>query len=203
MSSPEDSRQQPTDPAHYPGSPQYQGYGYVQNFGPLPPVPPPPPVPEDLNTARVLWRCEVILGLIGFGLTLAIVASNRKTYARQMLADLQRSAPEAKLTLSQVEIYVWVALGLAVVIGLVFSAAVLLVVHLLRRGRMWARVVLTAVGAFLIMSAIVTLFSAGVARGALGMAMDGVSIVQAVVAGGAIYLMHRPEVNVYLQQRRR
>jgi hypothetical protein len=156
----------------------------------------------DLDTARTLWRCVVVLNVIAVGFAVADGIGKRHDFAEQMLNQLQQSKqPGVVFTQSQVEIYVWIGLVLAAVFGVVLSVLLFFAANWIRQGKHWARVLLTAVGAFQVVSAFAAF--GGSRAGPLTVAMDGLGLLQAVLAGGAVFLMYRPDSTKYFLAHRK
>ncbi|WP_433758681.1 hypothetical protein [Nocardia sp. CA-135398] len=176
-------------PGPYPGGPV---------VGPPQPRPEPP---EDIRTARQLWW-----GVIGFGVLQmigSVVAAfqQRKDFAQKMFDQVHVSDPN--FTMAGAELMVSLAFVVAVVIGLALAAFALLFVHQLVRGKLWARTLLTAVGVWLVLVAVGTLFALEAVTGAASLVAGAAAIVQGVLAAGAVYLSHRPDSTAYFQMNRR
>ncbi|MFI6952057.1 hypothetical protein ACIBJI_01150 [Nocardia sp. NPDC050408] len=170
--------------------------------GPIvgPPRPRPEP-PEDIRTARQLWW-----GVIGFGILQmigSVVAAfqQRKDFAQKMYDQVHVGDPN--FTMANAELMVSLAFVVAVVIGLALAAFALLFVHQFVRGKLWARTLLTAVGVWLVLVAVGTLFALEAVTGAASLLAGGAAIVQGVLAAGAVYLSHRPDSTAYFQLNRR
>jgi hypothetical protein len=163
---------------------------------------PPPPIPVDLDTARTLWRCVVALNVIADGLAIVEGIGQRHDLAARMLDQLRQSKqPGITFTQSQVEVYVWLGLGLAAVFGLAISVLIFFAANWMRHAKHWARVMLTVFGSFQVISGLAAF---GATRhGPLAIAGNVVSLVQAVLAVGAIFLMYRPDSSQYFLARRK
>lgn len=181
----------PPYPPQYPQQPPGPPYP-----GPSPQQPK-PPIPVDLDTVRTLWQCAAVVGMIS--LCCGLIGMDRAAMARKLLDEFNRKYPAAQITLGEANTYVWVELGLAALVGAGLWALALFFVRRMRQGRNWARLLLTLVGMFQVVTGIVTLLGVGALHGKLELVSGGLGILQAVVAGGAIYLMHRPDVNKYFQ----
>lgn len=162
----------------------------------------PPPIPVDLDTARTLWRCVVGLNVVSVGFAVADGVGQRHELAQQMLKQLQQSKqPGLTFTQSQVEVYVWIGLVLAAVFGVAVSVLIFFTANWMRQGKHWARVLLTVLGSFQVVSALAAF---GGAHGSgLTVVMDGLGLLQAVLAGGAMFLMYRPDSMKYFLARRK
>ncbi|WP_083898222.1 hypothetical protein [Nocardia vinacea] len=166
-----------------------------------PVVLPRPEPPEDIRTARQLWW-----GVIGFGILQmigSVVAAfqQRKDFAQKMFDQVHVGDPN--FTMADAELMVSLAFVVAVVIGLALAAFALLFVHQLVRGKLWARTLLTAVGVWLVLVAVGTLFALEAVTGAASLVAGAAAIVQGVLAAGAVYLSHRPDSTAYFQMNRR
>lgn len=166
-----------------------------------PVVVPRPEPPEDIRTARQLWW-----GVIGFGILQmigSVVAAfrQRKDFAQKMFDQVHVGDPN--FTMADAELMVSLAFVVAVVIGLALAAFALLFVHQLVRGKLWARTLLTAVGVWLVLVAVGTLFALEAVTGAASLVAGAAAIVQGVLAAGAVYLSHRPDSTAYFQMNRR
>ncbi|WP_433524608.1 hypothetical protein ACQPZ2_05630 [Nocardia pseudovaccinii] len=163
--------------------------------------PPRPEPPEDIRTARQLWW-----GVIGFGILQmlgSVVAAfqQRKDFAQKMFDQVHVGDPN--FTMANAELMVSLAFVVAVVIGLALAAFALLFVHQFVRGKLWARTLLTAVGVWLVLVAVGTLFALEAVTGAASLVAGAAAIVQGVLAAGAVYLSHRPDSTAYFQMNRR
>lgn len=169
--------------------------------GPVVGPPPRPEPPEDIRTARQLWW-----GVIGFGIVQligSIVAAfpQRKDLAQKTYDQVHVSDPS--FTMANAELMVSMAFVVAAVIGLALAAFAGLFVHQFMRGKLWARTLLTAVGVWLVLVAVGTLFALEAVIGAASLLAGGAAIVQGVLAAGAVYLSHRPDSTAYFQMSRR
>ncbi|MEV4128305.1 hypothetical protein [Nocardia sp. NPDC049707] len=169
--------------------------------GPVVGPPPRPEPPEDIRTARQLWW-----GVIGFGIVQmigSVVAAfrQRQDFAQKMYDQAHVSDPN--FTMANAELMVSLAFVIAVVIGLALAAFAVLFVHQLVRGKLWARTLLTAVGVWLVLVAVGTLFALEAVTGAASLVAGAAAIVQGVLAAGAVYLSHRPDSTAYFQVNRR
>lgn len=162
-----------------------------------PPGAAPRPTPPDVVTAFQLWWVAA-----GFGLAQLICAmigalGDRDRIIDQLLADMARRDPEVVLSRTTAELFIFAGLVLAVVIGIVLAAIVLLIAYQMRKGRQWARTVLTMFGSILVVFAVPALLGLGTASGAFGMLTGALAILGGVAAAGAIFLMHRKDSNAY------
>ncbi|WP_174183548.1 hypothetical protein [Nocardia barduliensis] len=169
--------------------------------GPFAAGPVRPPMPEDVGTARQLWW-----GVVGFGvvqLIASIVAAldRRRAFAEEVFEQARVQDP--KVTMASAELMVSLVYVVVVLIGLGVAALALVVVYQFGRGKPWARTVLTVLGAWVLVLGVGALFAIDAVTGTASLIAGGASIVQAVLAVGAIYLSHRPEATTYFQPGRR
>jgi hypothetical protein len=158
---------------------------------------PPRTTPEDVVTAFQLWWAVAGFGLAQLVCAMLGALGDRDAIVDQLLTDMARRDPDVALSRNTAELFVFAGLVLAVVIGVVLAAFVLLVAHQMRRGRMWARTVLTGLGSVLVVLAVPAVFGLGVATGAVAIVTGALGILGAVAAAGAIVLMHRKDSNSY------
>ncbi|MCL2536469.1 MAG: hypothetical protein FWE39_20090 [Nocardiaceae bacterium] len=198
-------QQQPGQPDPWPGTPQYpagpqQPGQYPQQPGQYP-VPPTAqqqkPVPDDVQTAFQLWFVVAALGVVYLVAALLFVYSDRTSFVDQLMDEFAKQ-PDMTVTRSQAEQLLVVGLVITgVFLTVVLGGLTALFAFKMRKGKNWARMLLTMAGAFTVLSAIPTVFGAGAATGTAALVMGGAGILQAVVAVGAIVLMHRKESNEY------
>ncbi|WP_406282334.1 hypothetical protein OH799_21170 [Nocardia sp. NBC_00881] len=159
------------------------------------------PMPVDVGTARQLWW-----GVVGFGVVQLIASiigalPQRHTFAREVFDQAREKDPQ--VTIAAAELMVAMVYVVVVLIGLGVAALALVIVHQFARGKLWARTVLTALGAWVVVVGIGALFAIGAVDGTASLVAGGASIVQSVLGVGAIYLSHRPESTAYFQISRR
>ncbi|MBF6203370.1 hypothetical protein IU483_04505 [Streptomyces gardneri] len=169
--------------------------------GPFAAGPVRPPMPEDVGTARQLWW-----GVIGFGvvqLIASIVAAldRRRTFAEEVVEQARVQDPQ--VTLASAELMVSLVYVFVVLLGLGVAALASVIVYQFGRGKLWARTVLTVLGAWVVVIGVGALLAIEAVTGTASLVAGGASIVQAVLAAGAIYLSHRPESTTYFQLGRR
>ena len=157
----------------------------------------PRPVPVDVGTAFQLWWGVAACGLVNLLASLWAVLGDRDKYASQLREDMLARDPKAGLSEGTVNILFVGSLGVAVVLGILIAAVVLLIAHLMRKGRNWARQVLTFIGLLLVFFAVPPLLGLGADNGTVGWIAGAAGIVQAVLAAGSIFLMHRKSSNGY------
>jgi hypothetical protein len=158
-------------------------------------------MPEDVGTARQLWW-----GVIGFGvvqLIASIVAAldRRRTFAEEVFEQARVQDPQ--VTLASAELMVSLVYVFVVLLGLGVAALASVIVYQFGRGKPWARTVLTVLGAWVVVIGVGALLAIEAVTGTASLVAGGASIVQAVLAAGAIYLSHRPESTTYFQLGRR
>ncbi|WP_454198596.1 hypothetical protein [Nocardia sp. Marseille-Q1738] len=155
------------------------------------------PMPEDVGTARQLWW-----GVLGFGvvqLIASVIAAleRRRAFAEEVFQ--QASAKDPQVTMASVELMVLLVYVVVVLIGLGVAALALVIVHQFGRGKLWARTLLTVLGVWVVVIGVGSLLAIDAVTGTASLVAGGASIVQAVLAAGAIYLSHRPESTAYFQ----
>ncbi|MET7773840.1 hypothetical protein [Nocardia sp. NPDC005366] len=170
---------------------------YSPRLGP----PPRPPVPEDIRTARQLWWGVVGFGVVQLTASLLSAVGQRREFTEQMLEQMRETDPNA--TVAFADLLVLIVFVVVVLIGLTVTGLGLLFVYLFGCGKLWARTLLTFVGVWLVMMALGTLFTLNAVGGVASLIAGGAAIVQGVLAGGAIYLGHRPESTAYFLMNRR
>ncbi|MFE5283468.1 hypothetical protein ACFRAQ_00665 [Nocardia sp. NPDC056611] len=164
----------------------------------VPPNDPARPAPEDVGTACQLWYAALGVGLVQLIASLIAQFGQRNELAQQMFDQVKEQQPA--VTLAQVEVWAAVVFVLVAVFWLVLSGAGVAVVWQLGRGKNWARAVLTGFGIFLVLGAAGTLFGVGAKEsGVAALIAGGAGIVQAVLAGGAVFLCYRSESDAYFR----
>lgn len=156
--------------------------------------------PADIVTARQLWWGVIGLGVARLFVSLADTLANRERFTAEFQERMRAAEPQ--ITPATVDLLVTVGAVLGLVFGLAIAALGVLVVHQLTKGKVWARTLLTFAGVWLVITGVTTLFSIGVVEGIAPVISGAVSIVQAVLAGGAIYLCQRPEAAKWFLPRR-
>lgn len=147
--------------------------------------------PADVVTARQLWWGVIALGLVRLFVALADTLLNRERFGAEFRERMQATDPQ--LAPATIDLLVIVGAVLGAVFGSVIAALGVLVVHQLGKGKVWARTLLTFAGIWLVVMGVAALFSIDVVEGGGAVLSGGISLVQAVLAGGAIYLCQRPE----------
>ncbi|WP_285029077.1 hypothetical protein [Mycolicibacterium sp. lyk4-40-TYG-92] len=158
---------------HNPYDPQHQPhnpqYPPYQGPGPDGPSSGPHEMPQDVATGFWLWTAALPLSVIGYVINLL-------------------TTPER-----EVSGYAYAVSGLMLFIIAVLVATFLV---LLRQGYRWARSILTGGSAATILYLTTNLFANyHGAAAALGYAVCGIG--GAVLIGGGVYLLHRPDSNAY------
>ncbi|MGQ4596923.1 hypothetical protein [Nocardia sp. R6R-6] len=154
-------------------------------------------MPEDVGTARQLWWGAVGLGIVQLVASVIAALERRRAFAEEVYQ--QASAQDPQVTMAGVELMVSLVYVLVVLIGLGAAALTLVVVHQFGRGKLWARTVLTVLGAWVVLLGVGVLLAIDAVTGTASLVAGAAAIVQAVLAIGAIYLSHRPESNAYFQ----
>lgn len=188
----------PQDEAQ-PGQPPSGPYRPMGNVPGLPDKPPRPPAPTDVVTAFQLWAAIVLLGVVTAVLMTVMLIQDSDTLAQEWLRQMAQLDPEANPDEQQANLMANIAIGIAGLVMVGFAGLVQLFAVLMRRGRNWARVILTGLAAALVVIAIPTLFSAGATPNTLAFAASAIGIVHGVLAAGALVLMHRAESNAYFR----
>ncbi|MFC4605155.1 hypothetical protein [Rhodococcus kronopolitis] len=205
---PQDQQQQPTsqdsaqqqDPQlQYPAQPQYPQpqYPAQQPYPQAPPVPPKPQPPVDVVTAFQLLCGVAGLAVVNLIATLAVAIGDRASFADQLVRDIRAQDEAVEITRSTAEGLLLIGFGLTAVLGLVLIGVYLLFAFKMRAGRNWARMVVTMIAVMMVFVAIPTVFGLGAAGGAAAVVAGGAGILQAVLAVGAVILMHRADSNRY------
>ena len=143
--------------------------------------PQPPPVPRDVNTAFQLWIANIIVStVVGFvvGFVASFLAAGRRA---------PRTPAASVHTGSQVATLVGAVLGLAVVI----AVEVFFLIKM-RKGRNWARIVLT------VLAVLNVLGTANSFLNGQGFAV-AIGLVSVLLLASATVLMYRPESNTYFK----
>ncbi|MFE3291071.1 hypothetical protein [Rhodococcus sp. NPDC059234] len=153
--------------------------------------------PVDVLTAFQLLCGVAALGVVNLFASLAAVYGDRATYVDQLMRDLRAQDPTLNFSESTVDALMLVGLGVSALIGLAITALYLLFVYKMRRGRNWARMLVTMAGVLMVFLAVPTLFGLGAGGGAGAMVSGGAGILQAVLSVGAVVLMHRADSNRY------
>ncbi|MBB5914408.1 hypothetical protein BJY24_003275 [Nocardia transvalensis] len=159
--------------------------------------PEPVPVPTDVRTAGQLWWGVVALGVLRLITGAVDRFAGRRDLAKELYDQVRAQQPEA--TLAQVDLIVSVMQVLIVVFGLALAVGALAVVHQLRRGRLWARTLLDVAAAVLVFGAIGTMIELGGRGGVVPLVTGAAAILQAVMAGGALFLCRRSESDAFFR----
>jgi hypothetical protein len=159
------------------------------------PAPAAPPKPIDVGTARHLLWVTAALQLIT-GLVSAFDPSTRAMMLAMVAED-----PVVAGTLSQEQVNASITMGtwLGALMLVGITALVLLVVQMMWSGKAWGRTIMTILSAMAVFSAIPVLLdipSAGLG-GPWGIVMSVGTLLEAVCAAGAIWMMYRRESNEY------
>ncbi|RMI30863.1 hypothetical protein [Nocardia stercoris] len=159
----------------------------------------PPAQPEDVRTAVLLWQGAIAAGVVRVLAGAATIFANRNSLAQQGL-EQQDMTPE------QVGFWAGFAAIAMAVIGLALIVGVAGVVAQLSRGRLWARGLADGLGVLAVFGAIGTLLGglagadAGIIGGGLGnLVSGGAAILQGVLLGGAVFLCHRKDSEIWFR----
>jgi len=150
------------------------------------------PAPESVRIAAQLWWAVIALGVVRVIASAIDTLSNREEFERQLTEAGQQPLPEASAQLFVSMYAVFVVMG-----GLVLAAAAAGAVHLFVKGRPWTRTLLTVGGIWLVFGALLALFALGGTGGSAAFVAGAVTVLQGVLAGGALYGSYRPESNGY------
>ncbi|WP_153804011.1 hypothetical protein [Nocardia sp. SYP-A9097] len=149
------------------------------------------PVPEDVRTSCQLWCAALALGVVQVIAVLVSQLGQRGALAQEMVDRAQGTS--TPLTLAQAQLQVLLGLTVIALLWLALNGAGAAVVYQLWRGKNWARAVLTGYGFFLVLGAALAMFGKTTQSGVAGVVAGGAAIVQAVLAGGAVFLCHRTD----------
>ncbi|MFB7721986.1 MULTISPECIES: hypothetical protein [unclassified Nocardia] len=155
------------------------------------------PVPEDVRTSAQLWCAALAVGVVQAIAVLLAQLGQRGELAQKLFEQEQGSRQPVTLAAAQVQVLV--GLVLITLLWLVLTGAGTAVVFQLWRGKNWARAILTGYGLFLILGAVLVMFGVNTQTGTAGVIAGGASIVQAVLAGGAVFLCYRIESEPYFR----
>lgn len=122
--------------------------------------------------------------------------THRHDLARQMYDQMREQQPQTSL--AQVELVVTLLEVVIVVFGLGLAVGVVAIAYQLRRGRLWARTLLEAAAAVLVLGAVGTLFGLS-SEGVAALLAGAAAILQAVLAAGAVFLCRRGESDAFFR----
>lgn len=170
------------------------GYGSPALGGP---AAAPPAEPKEVTTSFWLWIASIVLGVIG-----AIVAF---VNVGQITSEVAAASGGADVDSSAVTTAITAALVAGAVFAIVIVALQLLFAIFMRKGRNWARIVLTIFGAIGVVSALAGL-AGGTSTTINGQTIQTsgpvsiiLSLVQAVIIVVAIVMFFRPPANAYFK----
>ena len=148
--------------------------------------------PKEVRTSFLLWLAYLGLGLIGSIIAFASLESVINSTLARSGVDAS-SLPPGTLEATRAGALV------GVVIGLVLLALVVGAVFQMRKGRNWARIVLTILGGLSALSLILGFLSIGttLSLGGLGVLSVLLSVLQFVLLIGAIVFMYRGAAQPY------
>ena len=192
-------------PNNPPSQPDWQRWelehGFPQSAPELEPTPRPAPV--DVETARHLWWGVALIGALSALYSVWTLFGAREEFAQSLLDELAAQDAAADMTVESTQSMVTVMLVVTIFVVIGFGALFLFCVNRMRAGKMWARMLLTVIGSFIVFTTILDLFAMASTAGAMNIVMGVIGIGQGVLAAGAIYLMHRRESNDYFVASRR
>ncbi|MGF0312872.1 hypothetical protein [Rhodococcus sp. IEGM1428] len=192
-------------PNNPPSQPDWQRWelehGFPQSGPELEPTPRPAPV--DVETARHLWWGVALIGALSALYSVWTLFGAREEFAQSLLDELAAQDAAADMTVESTQSMVTVMLVVTIFVVIGFGALFLFWVKRMRAGKMWARMLLTVIGSFIVFTTMLDLFAMASTAGAMNIVMGVIGIGQGVLAAGAIYLMHRRESNEYFVASRR
>ncbi|MGF6888923.1 hypothetical protein ABIA39_008394 [Nocardia sp. GAS34] len=153
--------------------------------------------PVDVRTAWQLWWGVVVLGVLRLIVGSVGRYGHRHTIARNIYDQLHAQQPRTPL--STYELMVTLLVVLSVVFGLGIAAAAVAVAYQLRRGRLWARTLFDVATVVLVLGGVNAMFGLGMVAGTWDMLAGAAAILQAVLAGFAVFLCHRAESTMYFR----
>ncbi|MCQ4121945.1 hypothetical protein [Rhodococcus tibetensis] len=168
-----------------------------------PPVPQPKPdrpAPVDVGTAAQLLWVVAVLGVIQAVAAMALVVGEKSTFVDELMTNPKVKSGEVAMTRENVEMLFYVGIAVTGVLILLLTGLFVLFVHFMRKGRNWARTLLTVVSVTMVVWTVPVLFGIGSDGSSIALAIGGVQILQAVVAVGAVVLMHRKDSNSYFSK---
>ncbi|WP_052173032.1 hypothetical protein [Nocardia sp. BMG111209] len=154
------------------------------------------PVPADVRTAVQLWWGVAVFGVLRLIADAVDRFTHRHDLARQMYDQMREQQPQTSL--AQVELVVTLLEVVIVVFGLGLAVGVVAIAYQLRRGRLWARTLLEAAAAVLVLGAVGTLFGLST-EGVAALIAGAATILQAVLAAGAVFLCRRGESDTFFR----
>lgn len=143
--------------------------------------------PKEVEISFWLWITNLVLGLLG----LVLLYTQRDQIRAEMINNLLAQDPTADR--SVVESVAAAALVVGVVFVLLFVAAGLIFVFLMRGGRNWARIALAVLGGLLVLVSLTGLAGATGASAVTGLP-------QFLLLIGAIVTMFMPAANAWFRR---
>ncbi len=171
-------------------------------YGAYPPPMPKPerPAPVDVGTAAQLLWVVAVLGVIQAVAAMVLVVREKSTFVDELMTNPSVKSGEVAMTRENVEMLFYVGIAVTGVVILLLTGLFVLFVHFMRKGRNWARTLLTVVSVTMVVWTVPVLFGIGSDGSNIALAVGGVQILQAVVAVGAVVLMHRKDSNGYFSK---
>ncbi|MEV0948040.1 hypothetical protein [Rhodococcus sp. NPDC049939] len=182
-----------------PTPPHQQGpFPHDRQYPPARDPEPERPVPVDVGTAAQLLWVVAGLGLIQALVAMIAVVGEKSTFVDQLMNNPAIASSEGELSRSTVETLFYVGIGFTGVVILALTGLFLLFVRFMRKGRNWARMLLTVACGTIVVLTVPALFGIGSdGGGSVSLLLGGVQILQAVATVGAVVLMHRKDSTAY------
>lgn len=172
-------------PAPYPGSMPPPPGGFPPGAGTG-------PRPKEVDLSFWLWVTSFVLGIVGLIVFLGEFDTIRDTAVEEARRQVQREG--SPLDEAQLESITSAVLIGGVVIGLLISAVELLFALFMRKGRNWARILLTVFGGIGVVSGLYSLTTESGVQLAL-------TVLSLPVVIGAIVTMYLPAANPWFRAR--
>ncbi|NKY88372.1 hypothetical protein [Nocardia veterana] len=148
-----------------------------------------------MRTACQLWWAVIALGVLRLILGAVDGLGNRHRVAQDFYDQLHGERPE--FSVAQMELVVSILEVLILTYGLGIVVGAVAMTHQLGRGRLWARTVADVATVVLVLGAVGSMFGLGTVSGGMTVAIGAATILQAVLACGAVFLCHRTESAAY------
>lgn len=156
------------------------------------PRPPADNRPKEVDASFWLWISTFALGVLGLPLSYQRVQQIRDETIRQALAE------NPGLTQTPFENTTTAAVGVGLVLGLLFIVVQVVFVFLMRGGRNWARIVMAVLGGVALLFGLIGLVVGLPTASGL---MTVLGLIQLLLIAGAIVAMFRPAANAWFRPR--